>query len=109
MRYYLDTNLLVFILSNQKDCISREVADIVFDFSNILYAGSVAVNELILLYKTGKVILSDCNSAKDIIPKIEQSGIEIVYYNPYHLEKYIALDIADSHKEKDDTNTKCNL
>ncbi|OAV65673.1 PIN domain protein [Bacteroidales bacterium Barb4] len=102
MRYYLDTNMLVFILSNQKDCISREVDDIIFDFSNILYASSVAVNELILLYKIGKVELPDCKSAEGIIPKMKQYGIEIMYYNQYHLEKYIALDIAEGHKDMND-------
>ncbi|OAV66056.1 hypothetical protein Barb6XT_02132 [Bacteroidales bacterium Barb6XT] len=33
MRYYLDTNMLVFILLNPKsDDISREAVDIIFDF-----------------------------------------------------------------------------
>ncbi|OAV65763.1 PIN domain protein [Bacteroidales bacterium Barb4] len=103
MRYYLDTNMLVFILLNPKsDDISREAADIIFDYSNILYASSVAVNELILLYKTGKVTLSDCKSAEDIISGMKRYGIEIVYYNQYHLEKYIALDLIDGHKDMND-------
>ncbi|OAV73501.1 PIN domain protein [Bacteroidales bacterium Barb6] len=102
MRYYLDTNILIFILSNQKDCISREVADIVFDFSNMLHTSSVAVNELVLLYKIGKIELSDCKSAEDIISKIGQFSIKIEYYNQYHLEKYVSLDLADGHKDMND-------
>ncbi|OAV67750.1 PIN domain protein [Bacteroidales bacterium Barb6XT] len=103
MRYYLDTNMLVFILSDSdSDDISREVYDIITDYSNMLYASSVAVNELVLLYKIGKVGLEDCKSVKDIIPGMKRYGIEIVYYNQYHLEKYIALDLADGHKDMND-------
>ncbi|OAV64695.1 PIN domain protein [Bacteroidales bacterium Barb6XT] len=102
MRYYLDTNMLVFILLNSKDDISREVDDIVFDYSNMLYASSVAVNELMLLYKIGKVELEDCKSAEDIIPGLKRCSIEIVYYNQYHLAKYAALEIADGHKDMND-------
>jgi PIN domain nuclease of toxin-antitoxin system len=71
MRYYLDTNMLIFMLSNPKDNISHEVSDKISDYSNMLYASSLAVNELILLYKTGKIELSDCKSAEDIIDKIK--------------------------------------
>jgi PIN domain nuclease of toxin-antitoxin system len=63
MRYYLDTNILVFILSNPKEDITHEVAERIFDYSNMLYASSIAINELILLYKTGKIELSDCKHA----------------------------------------------
>ncbi|OAV63183.1 hypothetical protein Barb4_05540 [Bacteroidales bacterium Barb4] len=103
MRYYLDTNILVFMLSNTDgDDISREVENIMSDYSSIFYASSVVVNELMLLYKIGKVELEDCKSAEGIISKMKQYGIEIVYYNPYHLAKYAALEIANGHKDMND-------
>ncbi|OAV72005.1 PIN domain protein [Bacteroidales bacterium Barb7] len=103
MRYDLDTNILIFMLSNSgSDDISCEVADKMSDYSSIFYASSIAVNELILLYKSDKIKLKDCKSAEDIIPKMKQYGIEIVYYNQYHLEKDIALDLIDSHKDMND-------
>ncbi|OAV65247.1 PIN domain protein [Bacteroidales bacterium Barb4] len=103
MRYYLDTNMLVFILlDSDSDDISRKVYDILSDYSNMFYASSVAVNELMLLYKIGKVELSDCKSAEGIISRIGQFGIEIVYYNQYHLAKYAALELADGHKDMND-------
>ncbi|GHT63141.1 hypothetical protein AGMMS50239_18490 [Bacteroidia bacterium] len=102
MRYYLDTNILVFILSNPKEDITREVAERIFDYSNQLYASSITINELILLYKTGKIELSDCKSAEDIITKIKFYDIEIIYYNQYHLSKYVALNLASDHKDAND-------
>jgi PIN domain nuclease of toxin-antitoxin system len=89
-------------LSNDKDNINSEVSRKIFDYSNVLYASSVAVNELILLYKIGKIELSNCKSAEDIISQIKLYDIEIVYYNQYHLVKYIALDLAPDHKDLSD-------
>jgi PIN domain nuclease of toxin-antitoxin system len=102
MRYYLDTNILVFIVCQNKNDLSIDVRNIVFDFSNILYTSSIAVNELILLYKIGKIEFIDCKSANDLLLKIEKSGIEIVYYNKYHLLKYSGLDLVDGHKDLND-------
>ncbi len=102
MRYYLDANILVFLLSDKDEDIIHEVSDKLFDYSNVIYASSVAINELILLYKIGKIKLSDCKSAADIIAKIKQFGIEIVYYNQHHLAKYISLNLAPGHKDLSD-------
>ncbi|GHT70343.1 hypothetical protein AGMMS50239_38600 [Bacteroidia bacterium] len=102
MRYYLDTNILVFILSNAKDDINTQVVNKIFDYSNMLYASSIAINELILLYKTGKIELSECKSAKDIIIQIKRYDIEIVYYNQLHLAKYIDLKLVPDHKDLTD-------
>jgi PIN domain nuclease of toxin-antitoxin system len=102
MRYYLDTNILVFVLSRSKDNLDTRIEDIIFDFSNILYTSSIAANELILLYKIGKIELINCKSARDVLSKIEKSGIKIVYYNQYHLLKYSSLELADGHKDMND-------
>ncbi|OAV71684.1 PIN domain protein [Bacteroidales bacterium Barb4] len=102
MRYYLDTNILVFMLSNAMDCINSKVADKISDYTSIFYTSSIAVNELILLYKSSKIELQGCNSAEDIIPRIGQFGIKIMYYNQYHLAKYAALDLVDGHKDMND-------
>jgi PIN domain nuclease of toxin-antitoxin system len=102
MRYYLDTNILVFISSQNKEALSVEVKDIVSDYSNILYTSSIAINELILLYKIGKIELVGCRSAQDIPLKIEKSDIKIIYYNQYHLSKYSSLELAGGHKDMND-------
>jgi PIN domain nuclease of toxin-antitoxin system len=102
MRYYLDTNILVFIFSSNADDLSIEVESIVFDLSNIIYTSSIAVNELILLYKIGKIELVGCKSAQDILLKIEESDIKIVHYNQHHLLKYSGLELIARHKDMND-------
>jgi PIN domain nuclease of toxin-antitoxin system len=102
MRYYLDTNLLVFMLSGNLDDIEPKVVNILYDFSNILYTSSIAANELILLYKIGKIELINCKSAQDVLSRIEKSGIKILYYNQYHLLKYSSLELVAGHKDMND-------
>ncbi|GAB6012153.1 hypothetical protein [Viscerimonas tarda] len=52
MRYYIDTNITVFLLGSI-DEIDRKVRDILFDPENIIYISTTSIRELILLYKEG--------------------------------------------------------
>ena len=102
MRYYLDTNVLIFILWRKEDEISHEVATIISDYSSILYVSSIAVQELLLLFRIGKFRYSKYQSEKDILDDIRRLHIEIVYFNQYHLETYASLQIASAHKDMND-------
>lgn len=72
MRVYLDTNMFVFILLKSEDDISREVNDILTDYSTILYTSSIALQELIFLLRIGKIDLKIysnlqiCSGHKDL-------------------------------------------
>jgi PIN domain nuclease of toxin-antitoxin system len=102
MRCYLDTNIVVFLLSRDLDNLDAQVEAIIADFSNILYTSSIVINEIILLYKSGKLKLWNCKSAQDVLKGIQRAGIEIVYYNSYHLKKYIELNLFGNHKDLND-------
>jgi PIN domain nuclease of toxin-antitoxin system len=58
--------------------------------------------KLVSLYKTDKIKLSDCESARDVLDKVKIFDIEIVYYNKYHLSKYVELDLVEDHKDMND-------
>jgi PIN domain nuclease of toxin-antitoxin system len=102
MRYYLDTNILIFILTADEDSISVEVSDIIQGCSNVLYTSSVAVTELLLLYRIGKLKLKGIKSETDLLNELTAAGIEILYFNRYHFAQYAKLEIADSHKDMND-------
>ena len=55
MRYYLDTNILIFYHDKQRRGLSREVVEIFSDYSNVLYTSSVCVQEMIHLCEIGKI------------------------------------------------------
>ena len=102
MRYYLDTNILVFILSREADEIDNKVASIIHDYSSILYVSSVAVKELLLLFRIGKVRSKIFKSEKNLLSAIQKLNIEIIFFNHHHLNTYAALQIADGHKDMND-------
>jgi len=54
-RYLLDTNILIFAISEQYDYISGDVAAILDDHGNQLHASSVSAMELVLLHRAGRI------------------------------------------------------
>ena len=102
MRYYLDTNILIFILSKQNDEIKNEVRKIIYDYSSILYVSSIVLQELLLLYRIRKIDLSRYKSEKDILADIKEIGIEVVFFNEHHLSAYASLRIIEGHKDMND-------
>jgi PIN domain nuclease of toxin-antitoxin system len=102
MRYYLDTNILVFILLKTHDDINSEVSNLLSDYSNSFYASSVAVEELILLYRIGKIKNRRYKSEEDILDEIKKSEIKIIFFNEHHFSKYAKLTIIDGHKDMND-------
>jgi PIN domain nuclease of toxin-antitoxin system len=102
MRYYLDTNVLIFILSQSEDDLHFDIRSIVFDFSNILYVSSVSVKELVHLYKINKLRLKHCKSVSDVLGRIKKSGIGVIFFNEHHFLKYSHLELAAGHKDLND-------
>ncbi len=58
MRLYLDTNILVALLTKQDDKLDNDTLELVTDYSNVLYTSTVCIHELIHLRKIGKVKLT---------------------------------------------------
>ena len=103
MRYYLDTNMLIFMLSGTNDDISVDIQHIFKDYANMLFASSVAVSELIFLYKNEKLKFLQFKSEEEIIKHlIEAFNVEIVYFNKHHFNVYTSLQIAQDHKDMND-------
>ena len=98
MRYYLDTNILIFILSHNADELTSEVSDIIEDCSTILYVSSVPVKELILLFRIGKVKFRQYASEQELLEEIKKLGIKIVFFNEHHFDKYAHLQMVEGHK-----------
>ncbi|MCL1867395.1 MAG: PIN domain-containing protein, partial [Paludibacter sp.] len=72
MRYYLDTNILIFILHNEKYNIHYDIRAILEDYSNSLYVSSIVVAELLFLFRIGKFTLKSAyKTEKSIIDAIK--------------------------------------
>jgi PIN domain nuclease of toxin-antitoxin system len=103
MRYYLDTNILVFILFDEQQSIHYSVRVILEDYSHTLFTSSVAVQELVLLFRIGKLSAkSPYKTEQSVIKALENLGIQINYFNSAHFLEYTRLQIAENHKDMND-------
>ena len=100
MRYYLDTNTLIFVLLNQRDEMDNDVANILEDYTNSFYVSSVAIRELILLYKSEAV--KKYKTYKEIFDTIDSLGINIVPVQRNNLYAYAELVPVSDHKDPND-------
>jgi PIN domain nuclease of toxin-antitoxin system len=99
MRYYLDANILVYLLSQNKDEVHFSVKNILSDPSNILFVSSISLSELVLLYRTGKFKIKSYKTEQDILDNLEQFNIQMIFFNEFHFKRYLTLSINEKHKD----------
>jgi len=102
MRYYLDTNIVVFLLIDN-DNISKDVFEIINDYDNIFYISTVVAKEIVHLHKRGVIKESRFKTSKDVLKAIERTGIIIKPLNECHIQKYAEINIpVEKHNDPND-------
>lgn len=100
MRYLLDTNVLVFYILGQEDEISSEVQDILKDYNNTLYTSSIAIMELIQLYRLKKIRSKNYKNRLELVKAItDEYFIEIRPFSKEHATTLSVLKIAEGHND----------
>ena len=104
MRYYLDTNILAFILFDKRleDNCDKNVRNIVSDYENIFYISSIAMRELIKLYNDGELKSIKYKSIDDIFFLLDEYNIEIKPFTKQHVITYGKLSFIADHKDPND-------
>lgn len=102
MRYLLDTNIIVFLLTGDKDSIHKDVLQLLDDFSNTFYVSSLSVIELVFLFNHNK-IKTEYKSAEELCKAIdERLFFTILHTKDEHFKTYSQLQIAENHKDQID-------
>lgn len=105
MRYYIDTNILLFLITEQKNEICKGLQEILSDYANILLVSSVCVHELIHLYQIGKIPFkkgTNAPKASEIIGWLDDMGMEVIPANEHHLQLYSTIPLCDDHRDPND-------
>lgn len=98
----LDTNILIFMLSGETESISRDVTEILSDFSNLLYISSLTLVEITFLFKSNK-IKTKYKTTDDLLDSISNEYfLTVLHTKPEHLKTYSQLQIAENHKDQID-------
>ncbi len=100
MQYYLDTNILAFLLTN-KDSISGKVENILSNYENVLLTSSVCVMELIHLFQIGKLRKRDFD-VSFVLGKIAEFNIAIKSVQEQHLQTMSELQCFQDHTDPND-------
>lgn len=102
-RYLLDTNLLVFLISGELDNISKETKNILGDYNNQINTSSIAVAELLQLYRIRKIRTKKYKTATEIAESIEKElYIKILPFTKDHLYTLSKLALAEGHNDPAD-------
>lgn len=100
MRYLLDTNILVFLITNDFDEINKNVKNLLEDKSNVFYTSSVVVLEVLQLYRIGKIRFKRGQGIEDVLNHIK--NVLFVSIEPYeepHLKTLSELEVIGGHND----------
>jgi tRNA(fMet)-specific endonuclease VapC len=99
-RYLLDTNILVFIICGEDDCLSKDITAIIYDNSNQLFVSTISVQELLQLYRIKKIKPKGFKNALEVFDAIEnQLNIKILPFAKPHAKTLAKLKIIDGHND----------
>lgn len=99
-RYLLDTNVLVYLLLKEKHNISPETDGIIYDYSNQLFTSSIAVMELLQLFRIKKIKSKDFKNATELCNAIDDLlYIKIIPFTEKHIKTLAKLRTADGHND----------
>jgi len=98
MRYIIDTNILVFAITN-KQFLNEFVSDILSDFENVIYVSSTSIFELIHLNQTGRIKIKQPN-IKEFLKSIQQEfNFNILHSKTEHFDAYSKLPLINGHND----------
>lgn len=105
MRYYLDTNILVFLITGQRDEIHPDVTEKIFDYDTQILTSSVCVQELVHLNQIGKFESYKRASVpppSEVIGWLDEINIKVVPSDRRHLQCFSELPIQPDHRDPND-------
>ena len=102
MRYLIDTNIIVYIISDP-DSLDNDVKAIIADPDNILYTSAESAKELVIAYRNKGLLTKRWKKAEDMLHSIEEEyGIYIRPLNREHIYTYAGLRL----NTQQDTRTR---
>ena len=104
MRYLIDTNIIVYIISDP-DSLDNDVKAIISDPDNTLYTSAESAKELVIAYINKGLLTKRWGKAEDMLNSIEDEyGIYIRPINREHIHTYarLSLNTRQDHRDPSD-------
>jgi len=101
MRYLIDTNIMVYAMSDW-DMLSHDVKAIIEAPDTVLYISAESVKELVLAYRNKGLMAKRWKTASDMVASIEDEFyVTILPLKKEHMETYARLQINEAQGHKD--------
>lgn len=95
MRYLLDTNIVIFLFTENTDDICRDVEEIINDYQSVLYVSSLSLVEIKHLFEKGK-IKTKFKTTEEIFKYISEIlNLRLLHTKDEHLKTYGGLNIIE--------------
>lgn len=104
MRLLLDTNMYIFLVGD-KDSITKDVYELIADYSNQLFMSMESVRELIVAYRVKKMLQQLWKSQQEMIDSIgNEYDIRILPIDMNVMRTFANLEInvAQEHRDPSD-------
>ncbi|MCL2101354.1 MAG: type II toxin-antitoxin system VapC family toxin [Fibromonadales bacterium] len=101
MRYFLDTNVLIFYALGGEN-LDREVKSIFYDYENLIYISSEVVKETMHLIRYEKIDVKQWKKPNDVWNSIEEWNFTVDYVKKEHIHALGNLAMAKDHKDPAD-------
>ncbi len=104
MRVLIDTNIFVFLVQDAT-ALSKDVIDVLSDYSNTLHISTESVRELIVAFNNKGLLNKKWKTAKDMVNAIENEYyIKILPLGQEHMQTYADLTTnkAEGHNDPSD-------
>ena len=107
MRVYLDTNILAFMVGQDRwTSIGDDVRGVIKDYDTLLLSSSVCFAELVHLIQIGKVRIpgqKDVRKASVLaLKRLEELGVSMVPTTMEHIKSLMELPLYDDHRDPND-------
>lgn len=100
-RYLLDTQIVVFFFSDQRE-LTWNVRDKPEGYSNLFYVSTTAVKEIIHLHNSGRIKVGKWKTAAEILPALKEAYFELLPVKEEHLAAYATLSTYKGHNDPND-------
>ena len=101
-RLLLDTNIIVFLLSNDDDALSRDVRAIMEDYDNEFLLSMESVKELLVAYRTKNLLTRIYKTPTQMIDSIQKDyGIRILQVDMEVMRTMSKLTINEAQEHFD--------
>jgi len=101
MRYFIDTNVFIYLCLDPEELIP-EVKKIIEDYGNQFIMSVESVREVLMLIKGGRISNMIGKSYEDIKEKMDEYGIELRYITEAHIKAFSRLTPAPNHSDPTD-------